>query len=187
MHSHWADKCYRLWSSDRKLLEVSFKRSGPGVYVSLPSDMDDERSGIFYLGLWLINLYIHFHWYRTYPDHYQAEGPRFGFSFFDDLLFIYHGNSTGYSNDNSSTAMYMPWHWKHCTHEVWDSYHGWIKPKGYLPNPEDTRVVTKHDYTYTLNSGEIQHRKAAICKERRIWRRIFQCQSQRLGEVRSVH
>ena len=68
----------------------------------------------------------------------------------------------------------LPWHWRGCVHEVrnaegrWEPYGGW-DGEGRV----DGRVKETHDYTYTLKSGEVQHRTATIYVKRRTWTRFW--------------
>lgn len=159
-------------------------RWGLQAYIELPSDWDgfERRRGCLVFTLIYGQFFIHFPWFKRYQDHSQCSGPKFGFSFFEDLLWIYHGNSTGSSKDRSSTTIYMPWHWRRCVHEVrnadgeWEPFVGsWERengPWGEKKEP-DGRVEETHDYTYELKSGEVQHCTATIFVERRTWTRFW--------------
>ena len=145
-----------------------------GFWVEFPSEWHEEGTGTIAIYPGWGRVYIHFPWFRTYQDHGQCEGPRFGFQFHSDILWLYHGNSTG-GRDRSRTTIYMPWHWRHCVHEVrneagdWEPYVGsWQKDK-----KPDGRVKETYDYTYRLNSGEVQRRQATVYIERRTWSRFW--------------
>lgn len=144
------------------LLRLMSRRSGEVAYavlgirglqaeIEFPSEWHERRRGWVRLGFGLANVAWSFPWPKVYEDHGQCSGPRFGFSFFEDLLFIYYGNDTGRRN-SAHRSVYMPWSWKHRLHEV-------------LTEPET------HPYAYTLRSGEVQHRTATIKVERRTWTR----------------
>lgn len=120
--------------------------------IEFPSDWHEEKRGWVRLGLGLGSVNVSFPWSKVVPDEYQCEGPRYGFQFYEDLLWIRWGKSTGHGKTDPRKAIYMPWAWKHRKHEV-------------LTEPE------AHPYTYTLRSGEVQQRTATIKHDRRVWTR----------------
>jgi len=87
------------------------------------------------------------------PDEHQCSGPTYGFQFYEDLFWLKYGKNKGTRND-PRIAISMPWAWKHKEHKV-------------LTTPEE------HPYTYTLRSGEVQHRTAVIKAETREWTRYW--------------
>ena len=90
-----------------------------------------------------------FPWKWTVEDFYQCSGPRYGFTFYEDIFWFHYGKSKGTRND-PTFSLYMPWHWRHIY-------------------TKDMSEPTTHVYCYTLKSGEIQHRLATIKAEQRKW------------------
>lgn len=121
--------------------------------IEFPSDWHEHRIGWVRVCLGFITVAVAFPWKWTVPDEGQCSGPRYGFAFFGDKLWLYFGKSTGRSRDpRRYIALSMPWEWRHREHEV-------------LGEPES------HPYRYTLRSGEAQDRTATIKPERRLWTR----------------
>lgn len=143
---------------------------GLGFWVEFPSEWHEDGQGRLVIYPVWGHIYLHFPWFKLYKDHMQCSGPRFGFQFFADLLWLYHGNETGRSGDRAMTTVYMPWHWEFFSHEVINRHDRWMHS---VEAAMTFAQRTTHDYTYTLNSGEVQHRKATIFVERRTWRRRF--------------
>jgi hypothetical protein len=144
------------------LLRLMSRRSGEVAYavlgirglqaeIEFPSDWHEERRGWVRLGFGLFRVAASFPWKWVVPDDYQCSGPTFGFTFFDDRLHLHWGKTHG-KRDDPMAVVLMPWAWRHRLHEL-------------LTEPET------HPYTYTLRSGEVQHRTATIKVERRTWTR----------------
>lgn len=152
MRTVWQDDTFRIWDSKHRERFSFTKKWGFSLYLEFPSDWHEGQCATLHMCLVWGSIYFSFPWFKRYEDHYQCSGPMFGFSFFEDLLFIYYGNSTGSPKDKTSTAIYMPWHWVHRRHTI-------------LSEKET------HEYTYKLKSGEIQNRLATINAEEREWRR----------------
>lgn len=148
------DGCYQLYAPWGKLLEVA---TGWGFRCSIefPSDWHEERQGTIHFCLIWGDVFLRFPWPWTYEDHYQCEGPRFGFAFHHGCMWLYHGNSTGTHKDRSHTVIRMPWDW------------------GASVRFEKVGAKETHDYHYQLTSGKIQERKATIQIEEREWRRLW--------------
>lgn len=120
--------------------------------IEFPSDWHEPARGWVRLGFGFGSLNLSFPWNKTVPDEGQCSGPRYGFQFYEDLLWISWGKDTGHWKTDPRKSIYMPWAWKHRKHEV-------------LTDEE------VHPYAYTLRSGEVQHRTATIKHERRLWTR----------------
>jgi len=145
---------FLLLSKDRiELAWLSLELSGLQLEVEFPSDWHEHRRGWFKLGFGFCRGAISFPWPWTVEDHYQCSGPRFGFQFYSDLLWIRWGKDKGQRGDPHK-AFYMPWSWKHREHKI-------------LTEPES------HPYTYTLRSGKVQNRVATIKAESRRWTRFW--------------
>ena len=125
--------------------------SGLQCSIEFPTINDDEQRVWVYLGFGLFKIACSFKTSKIYPDYYQGSGPRYGFNFFSDLLFIYYGQDQGISSD-PKIAIRMPWSWNHVKHEI-------------LSSP------INYNYTYVLNDGSIQNRIAKITEERNTWAR----------------
>lgn len=147
-HGGWL---LRMWLRWTEVAYFKLALSGLGFEIEFPSEWHEKRIGWVSVGLGFCHFAFAFPWPWAYTDHGQCSGPRFGFKFFEDLLFIRYGNDTGRRN-SAHRSFYMPWAWKHRLHEV-------------LTEPET------HPYTYTLRSGEVQHRMATIKVYRRTWTR----------------
>lgn len=144
----------RFFSGRRPWTEIAYIVLGiRGLQAELefPSDWHERRAGWVRLGFGLFKVAFSFPWPWVVPDDYQCSGPTFGFVFFDDGLHLYWGKSHG-TRDDPFTVVRMPWGWRHREHKV-------------LSEPEE------HPYTYTLRSGEVQHRTATINVESRLWTR----------------
>lgn len=120
--------------------------------IEFPSDWHEQALGWVRLGFGIGSLNVSFPWSKTVPDEGQCSGPRYGFQFYEDLLWIRWGKSTGRFKTDPSKAIYMPWAWKHRKQEV-------------------LTAEEVHPYTYTLRSGEVQQRTATIKHDRRVWTR----------------
>jgi hypothetical protein len=137
---------WRRWS---EVAYLSLRLCGLCATIEFPSDWHEERKGWIRLGLGLFTVAVAFPWKWTVPDEGQCSGPRYGFCFYEDLLWIYYGKDKGKRDDPRITVR-MPWGWRHKLHEM-------------LSEPET------HSYRYTLRSGEVQERTATITVERRVW------------------
>lgn len=122
--------------------------------IEFPSDWHEQARGWVRLGFGIGSLNVSFPWSKTVPDEGQCSGPRYGFQFYEDLLWIRWGKSTGHFKTDPCKAIYMPWAWKHRKHEI-------------------LSAEEVHDYAYTLRNGEVQKRKATITSERRTWTRFW--------------
>lgn len=126
--------------------------SGLEAKIEFPSDWHEHCRAWVNIGLGFGKVCFSFPYSKTVPDEMQCSGPTYGFAFFEDLLFLYYGKNTG--RGDKIKAIRMPWYWNHKEHKI-------------LSEPET------HDYTYTLKSGEVQHRKATINAESRAWARFW--------------
>lgn len=129
--------------------------------VELPSTWHDESPkarGTLRMSLWKFHITVDFPWYKKYEDHMQCSGPRFGFQFYEEWLWIRYGNDDGHSKNmwKHSLSFIMPWGWKH-------------KDSAYIADdPEGP-----YQYQYRLKSGDVQHVEATIYKTHREWYRFW--------------
>lgn len=143
----------RMWWRWIECAYIAFALRGLQFEVEFPSDWHEHRNGWVRIGLGLMTIAFAFPWKWTVPDEGQCSGPRYGFAFHGDALWLYFGKSTGRSRDpRRYIAWDMPWAWRHREHEI-------------LGEPE------QHPYRYVLRSGEVQERIASIKPERRLWTR----------------
>lgn len=191
IHYHADDGCFRLFAGYSSIFEIS-NSFGLGLSIELPSDWHEEQLCTLMINLGWPLIFIKFPWFKRYEDHFQCSGPRLGFQFFEDLLWFYHGNSTGRPRDKSYTALYMPWSWNygHYEHEVQNKYGDWVPFVDSLDERKgqeaDGRVEETHPYTYILKNGEVQERQATIFIERRTWFRKFWLPHQMSGTCIAV-
>lgn len=127
---------------------------GLQMEIEFPSDWHEHPQGWLRLGFGFGSLNVAFPWSKMAPDEGQCSGPRYGFQFYEDLMWIRWGQSTGRFRTDPHKAISMPWAWKHRKHEVLSE--------------EET-----HSYLYTLKSGQTQVRSATIKQERRVWTRYW--------------
>ena len=118
---------------------------GLAFNVEFPSGWHEEPKGWVHVGFGLGALHIAVPWSKLAPDEGQCSGPRYGFQFFEDILWLYYGQDTGKSVDRGrfGKTFYMPWAWRHLKTEV-------LSGKETYP------------YRYILRNGEMQERTATI-------------------------
>lgn len=142
MSSRWSEIAY-----------IVIGLRGLKAEIEFPSDWHERRAGWIRLGFGFITIAWSFPWPWAVPDDYQCSGPTYGFCFFEDGLHLSWGKRHG-KRDDPFKIIGMPWRWHHQK----DSHKK-------LSEPET------HPYTYTLRSGEVQHRNATIQAETRTWLR----------------
>lgn len=143
----------RAWWNWTEVAYIVFAIRGLKAEIEFPSDWHERRMGWVRVCLGFVTIAFAFPWKWVVPDEGQCSGPRYGFAFFGDKLWLYFGKDTGRSRDpRRYIAITMPWEWRHMAHEV-------------LGHPE------AHGFRYVLRSGEVQERVATIQPERRLWMR----------------
>lgn len=143
----------RFWGKGQgEIAYMAFGLSGLEAAIEFPSDWHEHARAWVRFGLGLFGVAFSFPWSKVVPDHYQCSGPTYGFKFHSDILWIYHGKSSGRPRDGSMTTFNMPWQFRNHQLEI-------------LSEKET------HPYTYKLHSGEVQQRTATIYAERRQWTR----------------
>jgi len=144
-NNRWEDLAY-----------VVFGIQGLQAELEIPSDWHEHRRAWLSLSIGFFKLCLSAPWPNSWPvvaDEMQCSGPRYGFQFYEDILWIRWGKDTGRSRDPKKYAsFYMPWSWRH----RWNR-----QLSGPLGAP----------YTYVLRSGEVQHRRATLTSEERCWTR----------------
>lgn len=142
-----------VWYKWIECAYIVFEIRGLKAEIEFPSDWHEHRMGWVRLCFGFVTIAFAFPWKWTVPDEGQCSGPRYGFAFHGDALWLHFGKMTGRSRGPQRYRAYdMPWAWRHREHEV-------------LGEPE------AHPYRYTLRSGEVQDRIATIKPERRLWTR----------------
>lgn len=141
----------RVFGGSGEIAYATLGISGLQAEIEFPSDWHEEARAWVRLGLGFGKLCFSFPWSKVVPDEYQCSGPTYGFHFYEDLLWIRYGKDEGKRTDPRIT-LHMPWSWNHQEHKI-------------LSESES------HPYTYTLRSGEVQHRTATIKAEQRTWTR----------------
>lgn len=134
---------FRFFSGAGEIAYVKLGIRGLGFTVELPTEWHEGKRAWLTISLGLITFAASVPWRKAYPDHMQCSGPMYGFQFFGDLLWIYFGQDTGYSNQRPQVRLTfnMPWQWRH----RWTQKHG---------------EKLKAPYRYTLRSGRVQERTA---------------------------
>lgn len=146
------DILLRYWNSDH--VETAYMVLGiRGLQANFeyPSDWHEHPRVWINLGFGIFSISFSLPYKgKLVPDQGQCSGPRYGFSFFGDMLWLYHGKSTGKPRDGSTTVFNMPWFWRFREREL-------------LSKKE------KCDYLYWLKDGTVQERIAEVQIERMLW------------------
>lgn len=142
----------RVWGAGwGEIAYVSFGFKGLAAYFEVPSDWHEHRRIWFHIGLLLLSVNFSFKWRgKVVPDQGQCSGPKYGFEFYDDVLWIHRGKETG--RETRRTSIQMPWGYRN--HQLT------------ILSEKET-----HPYSYQLESGAVQFREATIYSERRQWTR----------------
>lgn len=138
-----------------ELAYLSIGINGLQAEIEFPSDWHQEKCGWIRLGLGLGLIAFSFPWSKAVPDEGQCSGPTYGFQFYQDLLWLNYGKSTGRPRKSKTITINMPWHWRHQWHR---EYPG---------------TLQVHPYRYLLNNGTAQERTASIQVEERLWTRYW--------------
>jgi len=152
-YNYYLFRFFSDWPHGGEVAYVTLGITGLEATIEFPSDWHEEARAWIRLGFGFGKLAISFPWKTVVPDEHQCSGPRYGFHFFEDLLWINYGKCKGMKSDPKKT-FYMPWAWKHREHNI-------------LTEPES------HPYTYTLKNGTVQLRTATIQVETRLWTRFW--------------
>lgn len=131
----------------------------------------DQRYSIDICLIWgLLSIYLPFK--TSIPE--SCDTPQYGVQIHHDTFWIHLGGEMNDWNqcDSKWITWELPWFsWVHDSHEVWAG-HEWVKPFQEYSEPySDNRLLEKHPYKYTLQSGEVQNRSATVYMERRKWHR----------------
>lgn len=150
-----------VYHSRRRRVEASTRWGGPHFELAA---LDDGYHTLI-VGLCFLTLYIKIP--KFIPSMEFMESG-YGFSFTEDSLHLKWGNRTG--------VYWYPWSWDFYKRWEWvDGYHKDGSDGAWFEIPRRGRynvIASKHeyDYTYTLKSGEKQHRKAIVSRDRMEWR-----------------
>lgn len=145
---------------------------------------EDDRSVCFHVALpFLFSLYL------VVPGIYHCKESKVGISFHMGGIHLYTFTTMMESNSadpwwRQSHSWYWPWELRHHLTEILEhkaNLPGLARPiwndkgKKFLDSYEAREAAQKsvsetYDYTYTLKSGEVQHRKATVYVDRMTWR-----------------
>lgn len=146
------------------------KWSRLGLWVEFPSDWHEQRRAWLHIHLLLFTVAFSIRWPWVVPDDGQCSGPRYGFSFFEDVLWIYYGKERAQCGKSRRLTLSMPWAWAHVRHD-------WVYPNGQIfravakaEYEPPAGLTERHPYVYLRENREIQHRVATINGEEREWR-----------------
>ena len=146
----------RYWHRHVERAWLSLRFSGLECSIETPSDWHEDRLAWLHVGLLFFKFGVSVPWNSVVPDEGQCSGPRYGFQFLDDILWIYYGKDTGRSKDpKRHLSFYMPWHWRYRWHKEY-------------PETKET-----HLYHYCLKNWTVQERTATIQVEERLWTRFW--------------
>lgn len=140
----------RSWKHHGRPILCFWWAIGLELSIEFPSDWHEWRQVEVTIAPIFGHFQFYFPWHKTYPDHEQCSGPKFGFAIFaldpwNPSLWLWWGNSDGRSaTPRKSAIIYGPWDW--------GSAHRFDKEP----------VDGEHDFSYTLKSGEVQNRKAKL-------------------------
>lgn len=93
----------------------------------------------------------------------EQEAEERGFTYFDKSFLVY--------LKSGCKVLHLPF----VNHifeyrKVWNGSE-WIEPEGYLPKPDDNRLVETHSYIYIREDGSVQNVNATVCMLLRRWHR----------------
>jgi hypothetical protein len=163
---------FRCWIKHVERAWLSLQLCGVAMNIETPSDWHEEKLIWLHVGLGVLRFGISLPWHgQIVPDNGQCSGPRWGFQFFEDLLWIYYGKDKTWS-------FYMPWHWKHQWHRVLMADQSWkTVASGFGIEGSPWNWTDKwqevHSYHYCLKNWTIQERTATIGVEERCWTRLW--------------
>ena len=164
-HTCFEKESFRGWFKDGQSMEVSWPRTSIGLRVLL-HDYDDGPGSccLLWVGLGLIQFFIPL--FIKGKEYGVGDEPSWGLDVSKEFGVVwYWGQSYNY------------WDWPFHTITLDRSFKnkkgGWTNNSVLMHYDEDGNYLrypnaktSTHDYTYHLQSGEVQHRKAAIITER---------------------
>lgn len=161
----------RYFSGHAESAYLYLKWSPLHFVIETPSDWHEHRRAWLHVGLFLFRFAISVPWpFRVPADDGQCSGPRYGFKFHSDILWIYYGKDHGNWRKDHHLTIYMPWAWKHLRTD-------WLEPNGKVHSRQEpgkydapSDIWETHPYTYLRRNREIQQRTARIYGKRMEWR-----------------
>jgi hypothetical protein len=176
-----------LYGNPKELLRVEwlFGRNVTDFHAAVTFGYGDSDGGIlFHLGIpWLFALYL------VIPNVWRIRESKTGIAIHNTSFWIYPFADQNESRHDhpwwkKSYCFEFPWSYKHHLTEIlehkanlpglaatiWND-----KEKAFLDSYDARKAAEKsvsetYDYTYTLKSGEVQHRKATVHVDRMTWR-----------------
>lgn len=162
---------FRIFNKYHEIAYAQIGLSGLCAEIEFPSDWHERQAAWVRLGFGFFKFAFSFPWKWVVPDEYQCSGPTYGFTFFERTIHLHWGKCKG-TRDDPIKIIYLPWDWDFYRHTILNIHQNYYCDARELKepwNPPD-EVKQTYDYTYTLNSGEVQHRKATVFAEEREWR-----------------
>jgi hypothetical protein len=154
---------WRGWFADGQSVEVCWDRDG-WVFASVfyvSSDDDEGARRLLNLSFWRLSVWLPMGFSKRQVKPF--EGPRWGFSASGEFGLVFYCGQRRKSFD-------WPWDLHTLAYETQLVDGSWAKQNS--RDAEAKAATEKHAYTYTLRSGEVQHRTATISRQRHIitWR-----------------
>lgn len=160
---HWALKKFLgVWRINKESIDTNWgyfaPRFGLEFKINRGGYFRQDYSLDLCLGWGHFNVTLPFKTKRTE----DCEWLSYGFNFFEKTLMLRWGEHLKVID-----LPFISYQFKH--HRVIDKQGNWIDGRDSYDNPDIWRET--HSYTYTLESGEVQHRKATCYIEERQWKR----------------
>lgn len=166
-------------------VEWIFGRRTKGLALTLDFGYgEDDRGVCFHIALPFL-----FSFYLVVPGIHHCKESKVGISFHMGGIHLYTFTTTMESNSKDpwwkrDHSWYWPWELRHHLTEVLEHKANlpglampvWSDKGKRFMDGYDERVAAQksvsetYDYTYTLKSGEVQHRKATVFVSRMMWR-----------------
>ena len=148
---------WRGWLEDGQSVEVNWDRRGWsfGARVTIHSDDDDRGRRLLNLSFWRLSIWLPL----GKCDHPWGpmDGPQWGIEASNEFGFQVYWGLRRKSWD-------WPWDWHTLAYEQQLADGSWVD----VFDRDSEPYVERYAYTYTLRSGEVQHRYADVSKRRHI-------------------
>lgn len=152
---------WRGWLEDGQSVEIHWARRGWafGAHVAIHSDDDDRGRRLLNLNFWRLSVWLPLG-ITAHPWEHM-DGPRWGVDASKEFgLQVYWGKRR--------KSWDWPWDWHTLRYEKQMPDGSWTDVFDWEAKPH----TEAYPYTYTLRSGEVQHRTATVNKRRHVitWR-----------------
>lgn len=150
-------------------------------YFGRSFDISFELCGYFdnrpriNLGLFFFNLALILPFRNKWTD--ECDPPKWGIGYFNQTFWIYRGGKGNMNGGNKWWTFHMPWglEWVRTSNlrkdGTWEHEFKGDRKNFYEDKWREIIWNETYPYKYTLNSGEVQKRKATVKVEEREWRR----------------